>query len=143
MGIGAARAAGLRYVQSDSVRRDVQWVYDDFSCLSADLPPNDSLCHGSFSGAVFGHACTEAGIVDMEHHVTDIARRVIARDRQNSHPQLVFRDQTDLLPTGLFPGIAGSGYMLLRAVAPQQSHLLRSLNESTDLWSVGMIFAPG
>lgn len=117
-GIGAARAASLRYAESDTLRRDVQRVQSGFSWLSSDLPPNDSLCHGSFSVAVFGHACTVSGIDDLEHHVTDITRRVIARDRQHGHLQLPFRGRTDLLPTGLFNGIAGIGYMVLRAVAP-------------------------
>jgi lantibiotic modifying enzyme len=114
-GIGAARAASLRYVQSDILHRDVTRVHEG---LSAGLPPNDSLCHGSFSEAVFRHACTESGISDMEQYVIDIASRVISRDRRNGHLQLVFRDRTDLLPTSLFSGIAGVGYMLLRAVAP-------------------------
>lgn len=115
-GIGAARAVSLQYTQSQTVRRDVERVYRG---CSYELPPNDSLCHGAFSAAVFYQACTESDVYDLQQRVADIAYRVIQRDRRNGHLQLPFRDRTDLLPTALFSGISGVGYMLLRAVAPE------------------------
>ncbi|MGH6615548.1 type 2 lanthipeptide synthetase LanM [Sphingomonas sp.] len=116
-GIGAARLAMLDLYADPQVLEDVETAIA--ATLSNGVGPIDHLCCGNFGRIDF---LTEAGRVldrPMLHaQASAIALARLARWRETGSFALDVNDAPDRLKPGLFSGLAGIGYTLLRLAAP-------------------------
>jgi type 2 lantibiotic biosynthesis protein LanM len=124
-GIGLARAAMAQWITSPSINADIEVALRTTKTALRDLPSSGSLlCCGDL-GRI--DCLFTAGLLTDDESAVTLARRFAGRvvwSDAVGQPQTMYRFGSPLRralpPPGLFVGMAGIGYQLLRLANPQR-----------------------
>ncbi|MGD9107706.1 MAG: type 2 lanthipeptide synthetase LanM family protein [Gammaproteobacteria bacterium] len=117
VGIGLGRLGGLPIYDTISIRKDIDHA------LNATLQHNnrilDHLCCGNFGRINFiSEATHRLGIDDLHNEATRYALSIITKAKHKGGFSFIHNFPTDTPILGLFRGITGVGYELLRMTSP-------------------------
>ncbi|HEX7829654.1 MAG TPA: type 2 lanthipeptide synthetase LanM family protein [Thermoanaerobaculia bacterium] len=108
-GIGMARLAGLRMLDTPGIQHDIEAAIN--AVVRTGTGAKDGLCCGALGR-------TELFVIAGDTRANDLASSVVARARETGAYRLSGTSGAEFFDPSLFQGLAGIGYELLRVARP-------------------------